>query len=182
VGRSTGQIRLHASRATAFYFTIVCALFVAIGSWAVAATLPAFGRASWSLWSPPLVIDLLMSGTAGLFVVALLFNSLYWLVTSSPLLVLDATGMVYRRFAFMRQTIRWADMERVVVVRSKPRPGSLASALPPSPALTLRFTIKPEVRNAYRGRTALAITINSLLLAMQRDEILRLLRLYHQVD
>ena len=112
--------------------------------------------------------------------VFILLIGLYWVITPSPMLVLDPTRIVYQPLPLLRRTVRWDDIDLIEVVNTPPSSSPYASK--PPPPIKLRILNKPQARSAYHGKSALTFVINRFLLNMPRREFLILLRQYHEVS
>jgi len=171
------SVRLHANRISGFEFALAGGLFVAAGLLIAGPALMALVSRTGPL-TPEMIYDAVTGGLMLLVFGVLAVLGLYWLLAPVPLIALDATGLVYRPFPFMRCIVRWEDTEGIgVIVTRTPRTG------PPRPNTGLRliFVLTPEAEAAYPGREDVTFTLNRLLLPMSVDNFLSILERYRPV-
>jgi hypothetical protein len=119
-----------------------------------------------------------------LFIAVLLFCAtfallgLYWTLTPRPLLLVSASGLVYRPFPLPTRTIHWEDVEHVtagVARRSRP-------LMTDATVLTLWFTLKPPRLSAGSEQQPLRIDIYPENFSRRADDLVQVLRTYHDVQ
>jgi hypothetical protein len=173
----TNPVRLHADRITGFGFALAGGLFVTAGLLlARPALLMLVSRAG--PFTPDMIYDAVIGGLMLIVFGALTTLGLFWMLAPVPLIELDAAGVVYRPFPFMRRFVRWEDTEWIdVILPRTPRTG------PPraDTGLKLIFVLTPEVEAAYPGREDVSFNLSRLLLPMSVDEFLGLLERYRPV-
>jgi hypothetical protein len=122
-----------------------------------------------------------------LFSVVLLISAafvvlgLYWTLTPRPLLHLSATELVYRPFPLPTRTIYWHDVEHVAA-SATPKDTSLVTH---TTIFTLWFIFKPDrlsTASAARARQPLQLDIDLGNLSLHADELLALMRHYHDIQ
>lgn len=106
------------------------------------------------------------------------FFGLYWTLTPRPLLQMSASRLVYRPFPLPTRTICWEDVAYVSagVARINTSPVTTATKL------TLWFTLKPDRLAAGSDQHPLHIDINLGNLSLRADDLVRLIRAYHDVQ
>jgi hypothetical protein len=139
--------------------------------------LPALTPSSWEFddW-----FVLVTHGAVLSFFLLIMLIGLYWVITSSPVLLLDATRMVYQPLPFFKRTAHWDDIDLIEVVNTPLSSSPYASKLPPP--IKLRILVKSQARSVYRGKPALTFVINRFLLNIPRREFLSLLQQYHEIS
>jgi hypothetical protein len=173
----SATVQLRASRVAAFEITVGGVLFLFMILIFITPQLPPFTPSSWEFgdW-----FVMVVSGAMLLPLVFIMLVGLYWVITPSSLLLLDATRMVYQPLPFFKRTIYWVDIDLIEVVNTPPSSSPYASKLPPP--IKLRILIKPQARSAYHGKAALTFVMNRFLLNIPRREFLTFLRQYHEVS
>lgn len=114
---------------------------------------------------------------AVLFAPFILF-ALYWVVTPIPILSVSATQLIYRPFPRPTVTINWKDVEHASAsywMRSR-------RMLTPATMFTLAVYMKPYVLAPGGGRQYRTISINLPTISKSSDELLQILRAYHDVQ
>lgn len=104
---------------------------------------------------------------------------LYWTLTPRPLLQLSSTSLVYRPFPRPTRTISWDDVERITAVAPQT---DTSQKWTPVTTLTIWFTFKPHRLLADQAQQRLQLDINLRLLSLSADELLQLMRNYHEVQ
>ncbi len=113
-----------------------------------------------------------------LFLAPLIALGLYWTLTPLPLLELSTASLIYRRFPLPTRTIYWDDVERVSACAMRRDTSPLTHAT----ILTLWFTLKPDRLSAYQGQQRLDLDINLSTLSLHADDLLQMIRNYHDVQ
>lgn len=101
----------------------------------------------------------------------------YWTLTPVPLLRLSASELVYRPFPRPTFVMRWDEVEGVLARVSRRAVGPAHLTF-----LTLRFTVKPHHRFAGSAQQPLRVEINLGQLSLRADDLVRLLRTFHEVE
>jgi hypothetical protein len=126
-----------------------------------------------------------------LFVVVLLVCAtfvlfgLYWTLTPLPLLQLSASGMIYRPFPLPTRTISWDDVDHISASLARKATAFTPVSGVSHTILTLSFTPKPQGRPCLSAGTEpppLEVAVNLGNLSLRADELVRLIRTYHDVQ
>src|SRR5262249_30566867 len=115
--------------------------------------------------------------TSLLLLGSLLVISLYWTFGPTPMLLLDATGLVYRPLPFVTYAFRWAEVQGITVLK----PTSTRLLLFRGVTLTLNVTINPQAASRYRDKSPLRLIFSQTLLAMPMDELATLVQQQHML-
>lgn len=119
------------------------------------------------------VFCILMGATAALY-------GYYYLLTPTPVLRLDSTGMTYRQLPFVIRRVRWEDVASVRAVTSEYfRRGTWGRK---NPQLTVTIALKPSALTAYGGRARLYWRFDPNDLAKAPEEVVKQIRRFHAVD
>ena len=110
----------------------------------------------------------------GLFGTGFLFM-LYWMLTPVPLLLVDKTELVFRRWPLIKRTIAWADVASVTAGKTTYFVSGRHTIF------TLRVRLKPHSVTAYGNKSELRLAMSQVLLPIPVEEVVRLLRQYHKV-
>lgn len=119
-----------------------------------------------------------------LFIVILLISSafvllgLYWTVTPIPMLQLRESCLVYHPFPLPTRTIYWADVAHVSAYAAK-RDTSLFTH---ATFLTLGFLLKSRETITDVDQRLIEIDINLANLSLRAEELVGLIRNYHDVQ
>lgn len=103
---------------------------------------------------------------------------LYWTLTPRPLLQLSATSLVYRPFPLPTRTIYWDDVEHVAATAVQVD----TSLVTHTTMFMLWFTFKPDRLSAARAQQPLQLEINLGNLSLHANELLALIRAYHDIQ
>jgi hypothetical protein len=104
--------------------------------------------------------------------------ALYWVLTPRPLLQISAARLVYRPFPLPTRTIFWEDVAYVSAGVAR----NATSLITHATILTLWFTLKPDRRAAGSDEQPLHIDINVGTLSLRADDVVQLVRTYHDVQ
>ncbi len=119
-----------------------------------------------------------------LFIVVLLICAvfvlfgLYWTVTPIPMLQLSESRLVYHPFPLPTRTIYWADVALISAFAAK-RDTSLFTR---ATFLTLSFMLKPRDALTDVDQQPIELDINLGTLSLRAEELVRLIRNYHEVQ
>jgi hypothetical protein len=103
--------------------------------------------------------------------------ALYWVLTPRPLLQISAARLVYRPFPLPTRTIVWEDVAYVLAGVARNNMSLVTHAT----ILTLWFTLKPDRLAAGSDEQPLHIDINLGTLSLRADDLVQLVRTYHDV-
>lgn len=171
----SAPISLYATRWKPFLAALVFAggLVVAV-LYAFVWPTPAITTQPWAYQEPAKTIAFLVL----LLVCApFIVLGLYWTLTPRPLLQLTGAHLVYRPFPFPTRTIAWEDVDQITAIATR-RDTSL---LTHTTFLTLGITLKPDRVGTYAGHQPLQLDLNLGTLSLQADELVQLIRTYHDV-
>lgn len=103
----------------------------------------------------------------------------YYLLTPTPVLRVDSTGLTYRTFPFAIQRVRWEDVDSLRAVKCAPfRRGILDK----NPALTVYITFRPHAFAAYHGKSLLYWYFDPADLTKAPEEVIKQIRRFHAID
>lgn len=173
---ASASISLYASRWKASLVALVCASGIAVDllSYFVLPT-PVVTAQPWAYQEPiKTIMHLFMLVVFG----SVCLYGVYWTLTPYPLLRLSASGLVYRPFPRRTQAVDWDDVQRITahVTRRTTYPFARITAL------TLWFTFKSFHPSTDSDGRTLSIEVNTWMLSRRPEELLRLIRTYHDVQ
>ena len=115
---------------------------------------------------------ILLSGAA-------LVMSLYWTFTPLPMLLLNATRLVYRPYPLVRRSYQWAD---IINISASKETKSISSYM--IRYTVLRVSIRLRRRAAMRlgNKPRYTLTIRQSMISISFVELVHLMRRYHKVD
>jgi hypothetical protein len=122
-----------------------------------------------------------------LFIVVLLVCTtfvvfgLYWTLTPRPLLQLSASGLVYRPYPLPTRTITWDGVDHVSASLGKKEAVFTPVFGVTHAILTLSFTLKAHPLSSGT-EPLLEVAINLGNLSLRADELVQLIRTYHDVQ
>ena len=169
-------VNLYATRWKPFLATLLFAGMVVIDLLAYFVwPTPAVTYEPWKYQEPTKTI---------IFIVILLFCGvfvllgLYWTVTPIPMLQLSESRLVYHHFPLPTRTISWAEVAHVSAYAAK-RDTSLFTH---ATFLTLRFLLKSRESITDVDQRLIEVDINLANLSLRAEELVGLIRNYHDVQ
>jgi hypothetical protein len=176
VEHDTQPVKVYANRVFAFGGALLAAFFVTVTilSYFVLPT-PEITARPW-LYQEPYKTLVFAFGT--LLFGALLVMSLYWTFTPLPMLLLNATELVYRPYPLVRRSYQWADIINISASKETTRSTYMFRYT------VLRVSIKLRRRAAMRqgNRPRYTLTIRQSMISISYVELVHLMRRYHKVD
>lgn len=157
-------LEIYYSRLKAGAMALFFAAFVAIAVGALLVPTPpldANGRLVIGVWIAVLAVGLLLP--------------LYWVFTPLPLLVVDTHELTWQPNPWVRRTVAWADVSSITATKSA------FFIYAPHVTLMLVVRLKSDAVAAYGNKPLIGLDISALLLPMPLDDVVRMLRDYHEV-
>lgn len=104
----------------------------------------------------------------------------YFLITPTPVLRLDSTGMTYRAFPFGIRRARWEDVDSLKATTSVYVGRNTRGRK--KPELTIYLTLKPHVLSSYGGHGRLYWRFDPDDLSRAPEEVVEQIRRFHPVS
>ena len=136
---------------------------------------PAISMRPWMYQEPAKTLLFIVVFLIGTIFVLL---GLYWTVTPIPMVQLSESCLVYHPFPLPTRTINWVDVAHILAVAER-RDTSLYTR---ATFLTCWFTLKPRDNPINADPQQIDIDINLGNLPLHAEELVRLIRNYHDVQ
>lgn len=173
----TEPVKVYANRVVAFGGALLAAFFVTVGflAYFVLPT-PEITARPWQYQEPYKTL-VFAFGTV-LFGAALVI-SLYWTFTPLPMLLLNATELVYRPYPLVRRSYQWAD---IINISASKETKSRSTYMIRYTVLRVRIKLRRRAAMRYGNKPRYTLTIRQSMISISFVELVHLMRRYHKVD